>query len=63
MDTRERKERGPWSRTRFSMSTENERAGRGTGRSNLSRGTKFSGADGDREKLISLVSFDHEQDW
>ena len=31
---------------------------------NLSRETKFSGANGDREKLVFPVQLaDHEQDW
>ena len=35
----------------------------GTGRPNPSRGTKFSGANGDRENVIYFsCSADHEQD-
>ena len=41
-----------------------ERAGRrGTGRPNLSREPKFSGANGDRENNIFPCLTDHEQDW
>ena len=36
---------------------------RGTGRPNPSRETKFSGANGDREKLYFPCSTDHEQGW
>ena len=36
---------------------------RGTGRPNLSRETKFSGANGARENFSFPCSADHEQDW
>ena len=36
----------------LSLSVENERAGRGTGRPSPTRETKFSGANGDREIFI-----------
>ena len=39
----------PWVSTRFSLSVENEAGSRGTGRSNLSRETKFSVANGGPE--------------
>ena len=35
---------------------------RGTGRTNPSHGTKFSGANGDRERHLPGLA-DHEQDW
>ena len=40
-----------------------EQADAGRDWPNLSRETKFSGANGDKEIFIFLASADHEQDW
>ena len=47
---------------RFSLGVENEQADAGRDRPNLSRETKFSGANGD-EEIKSFRSAHHEQDW
>ena len=47
--------------TRFSLSVENEQAD--AGRNGQICETKFSGANGGREKFIFFCSVDHEQDW
>ena len=44
-----------WVSTRFGLIVENEQVGRGTGRSNPPRETKFSAATGDRKKTIFPV--------
>ena len=49
--------------TRFSLSVENEKTGRGTGRPNPSREAKFSGRNGDSEIFsFAVCAADHEQD-
>ena len=60
-----REESGPRVSTRFSVVVENKRADMGQdGRPNLSRETKLSGANGEREKLLSSPCLiDLDLDW
>ena len=51
----------PRVRIRFSLSIENEQADRGTERPNSFHGTKFSGANGDRERYIFVLQQIHTE--